>query len=155
MTRSDPPAPTEPGPPAPTEPDPPRPDASAGLDVAVRVLGGVVAVVAAVLTAVVELSLSFLRVGGVLIGASVPLAVAGNLALAWFAHRTVGRTWAIGLPAVPWFVVMMAAAGSTTEGDLGLTGSWVGLAMIFAGSLTFGVAAFRLIVRPATGPSTR
>jgi hypothetical protein len=45
---------------------------------------------------------------------------------------------------------MMIAAGRTSEGDVLLAGNnWVGLVMIAAGSLTFGVVGFRLILSPS------
>jgi hypothetical protein len=123
-------------------------------DKALRVAGGVIAVLAAVLTAVLELLLTALRIGGELVGISVVVAVAGNLVLGWFAYTTVGRKWAIALPATAWLVVMLIASGRTAEGDLLLVGpsggkvidgnSWVGITMIFAGA----IAAFRLMLMP-------
>jgi hypothetical protein len=119
------------------------------VDLALRIAGGVIVVVAAVLTAVLELLFATLRVGGQLIGVSVVVAVVANAALSWFAHRTVGRGWAIGLPAVVWFGLMVGAAGGTSEGDILLAGNnWVGLAMIVAGSMTFAIMAFRIIILP-------
>jgi hypothetical protein len=125
---------------------------------ALRVAGGVIAVLAAVLTAVLELLLATLRVGGQLVGVSVVLAVAANLALGWFAYTTVGRKWAIALPAVAWLGVMLVASGRTAEGDLLLVGpsggkvidgnSWVGITMIFAGAIAYAMAAFRLMLIP-------
>ncbi|MFF3851569.1 hypothetical protein [Micromonospora sp. NPDC002575] len=119
------------------------------LDLALRVAGGVVAVVAAVATGLLELILSTVRVSGTLVGASVPVAVLANVALSWFAHAAVGRRWAVVLPATPWFVLMGAAAIRTSEGDLLLAGdNWVGLAMIVAGAMTFAVMGFRQVLAP-------
>ncbi|HEY0699281.1 MAG TPA: hypothetical protein VGD43_15895 [Micromonospora sp.] len=125
-------------------------------DLLVRVAGGVVAVAAAVVTAALELLLASVRAGGVLIGVSVPLAILANVALSWFAHRATGRKWVVALPAVVWFVVMVVAAGGTNEGDYLLAGNnWVGLAMIVAGSMTFAVMAFRMIIaQPVPGART-
>ncbi|MDG4833232.1 hypothetical protein O7627_28580 [Solwaraspora sp. WMMD1047] len=123
------------------------------VDLALRITGGVLAVLAAALTAVLELLLATLRVGGHLIGVSALLAVVANVALSWFARRAVGRGWAVALPAVTWFAFMVVAAGGTTEGDILLAGNnWVGLAMIVAGSMAFAVMAFRIIVAPRPGP---
>ncbi|MFG1844302.1 hypothetical protein [Micromonospora carbonacea] len=119
------------------------------LDLALRVAGGVVAVVGAVATGLLELILSTVRVSGTLVGVSVPVAVLANVALSWFAHAAVGRRWAVVLPATPWFVLMGAAAIRTSEGDLLLAGdNWVGLAMIVAGAMTFAVMGFRQVLAP-------
>lgn len=143
-----------------SESGPPLPDDAAHLpaddhalvDVSLRVAGGVIAVVAAVVTAAAELILATLRVSGTLIGLAALVAVVANVLLSRFAYVTVGRKWAVALPAVPWFVVVFAAATGTAEGDIGLAGNnWVGLAIITLGSLTFGVMASRLI----TGSSRR
>ncbi|MFF4877947.1 hypothetical protein [Micromonospora sp. NPDC000668] len=119
------------------------------LDLGLRLAGGLVVVVAGVLTGVLELLFATVRVGGQLVGVSVLLAVGANIALAWFAHEVVGRRWAVALPAVPWFALMAVAAVRTTEGDLLLAGdNWVGLAMIVAGAMTFAVMGFRQILAP-------
>ncbi|MFC3501218.1 hypothetical protein ACFOOK_09630 [Micromonospora krabiensis] len=129
-----------------TSPPPERPP-SRVLDGGLRVAGGVVAVVAGVVTAVLELLLATVRVGGQLIGVSVLVAVAANIALSWFAHQAVGRRWSVALPAVPWFLLMAVAAVRTAEGDLLLAGdNWVGLVMIVAGAMTFAVMGFRQIL---------
>ncbi|MEU8332795.1 hypothetical protein [Micromonospora sp. NPDC048839] len=121
-------------------------------DLGLRLAGAVVVVVAGVLSGVLELLLSTVRVGGQLIGVSALLAVGANIVLSWFAHEAVGRRWAVALPAVPWFALMAVAAIRTNEGDLLLAGdNWVGLAMIVAGAMTFAVMGFRQILAP---PST-
>ncbi|MEV4463203.1 hypothetical protein AB0J51_06230 [Micromonospora echinofusca] len=124
------------------------------LDLALRVAGGLVAVLGGTLTAVLELLLATLRVGGQLIGVSVLVAIGANIALSWFAHEAVGRRWAVALPATPWFVLMAVAAVRTAEGDLLVSGdNWVGLAMIVAGAMTFAVMGFRQILAPPPVPS--
>ncbi|RKR88482.1 hypothetical protein BDK92_2810 [Micromonospora pisi] len=138
----------------PAEPRPPR---WAGLvrllDLLLRIAGGVLAVIAALVTGTLELLLATLRVGGQLIGVSVLVAIAANLVLGWFAYRTVGRRWAVALPAVPWFALMAVAAIKTSEGDVLLAGdNWVGVVMIFAGSMAFAALAFKLIVSRPLGP---
>ncbi|BCB85157.1 hypothetical protein Psuf_024700 [Phytohabitans suffuscus] len=118
--------------------------------------GGVIAVVAALVTALAELIIAPLRLGGHLIGVAVIATVAANLALGWFAYTTVGRKWAVALPAAAWLVLMVTASGRTTEGDLLLVGpqgdavidgnSWVGVVMILVGSIAFAVVGFRLML---------
>ncbi|WFE26809.1 hypothetical protein O7623_26620 [Solwaraspora sp. WMMD791] len=127
-------------------------------DLTVRAVGGAVAVVAAVLTAVLELQFATVRLGGHLVGLSVLLAVVGNVLVSWFAIRAVGARWAVAVPAAAWFAVMVLAAGGTTEGDILLAGdNWVGFATIFAGAIAYAVIAFRAILspRPAPGPDER
>jgi hypothetical protein len=86
--------------------------------------------------------------GGHLTGASAVAAVLMNLAISWFAYRTVGRRWAVGPPWVVWTAVMFVAAGvRTSEGDHLLAGdNWVGLIMILLGSLAFAIYAYRMIL---------
>ncbi|SCE89351.1 hypothetical protein GA0074696_1505 [Micromonospora purpureochromogenes] len=129
---------------------PPPPGRSARLlDVALRIAGGLVSVVGGVLVALLGLLLSTVRVGGHLIGVSVLVTIGAAIAVSWFAYATVGRRWAVALPALPWFVLMAVAAVRTTEGDLLVAGdNWVGLGMITAGAMTFAVMAFRQILGP-------
>ena len=117
------------------------------LDLALRVVGGLVSVLGGVLAALLGLLLSTVRVGGQLIGVSVLVTIGAAIALSWFAYATVGRKWAVALPALPWFALMAVAAVRTAEGDLLVSGdNWVGLAMITTGAMTFAVMAFRQIL---------
>lgn len=135
-------------------------------DLVIRVAGVLVTVVATVVVTLIELELSVLRVGavtglfhgdfaiwegtGALIGLSVPLTVAANLALAWFATTTIARGWAIGVPWALWTLLVLGAAGTkSTEGDYLLSGdNWVAVVMILVGSLAFAVYAYRMIMKP-------
>ncbi|GAB3858560.1 hypothetical protein GCM10029963_58440 [Micromonospora andamanensis] len=139
---------------APQEQEPPRPIRRwrRPLDIGLRATGGVFAVLAATLSAVLELLLAPLRVGGHLIGVTVLVAVAVNIALSWFAVEAVGRRWAVALPALPWVAIMVIAADRTTEGDVLLVGNWVGLTLVVGGAMTFTVMAFRSILAPAPAP---
>ncbi|WP_019869355.1 hypothetical protein [Salinispora oceanensis] len=123
---------------------------------ALRVSGGVLAVAGGALSAVLELLLASLRVGGHLIGVTVLVAVGLNVALSWFALTTVGRRWAVALPAVPWFFLVAVAGIRTSEGDVLLAGTWVDLLLVVAGAMTFAVLGFRQILAapPATRPRT-
>ncbi|HEU4427029.1 MAG TPA: hypothetical protein VFR67_31255 [Pilimelia sp.] len=119
----------------------------ARLDTALRVTGGLVAVVGTVVTALAEIFYVPLRVGGVLVGASVVLAVVANVVLVRFTVATTGTKAAALVPPLIWFGMMMVASNRQVEGDILLAGdNWVGLATIFAGSLAFGVAGYRLIL---------
>jgi hypothetical protein len=131
----------------------------------VRVAGLVISVLAAVVSGAFELQLTPLRAGdvvsvwrgvavgsghGPLLGLSILLAAGLNYAIAWFAVGTTGRRWAIGPAWAVWTLLMMLAAGTrTAEGDHLLAGDdWVALAAILAGSLSFAVFAYRMILRP-------
>jgi hypothetical protein len=119
------------------------------LETTIKTAGLVVAMFATVLSAVLELVLSSLRLGGVQIGVAIPAAVVANLAICWFAVTTVGRRWAVGPPWAVWTLIMFAVAGvRTTEGDYLISGdNWVALVMILAGSLTFAVYLYKLILK--------
>ena len=126
---------------------PPR--LTATVDITFRFAGGVIAVLAAFLSGLLELFFIPLRVGGVLIAVAALVAVPVNVAIAWFAVRTVGRRWALGPPWAVWTLLMFFAVGTrTAEGDYLVAGdNWAGLILVLLGSLAFGVYAYRLILR--------
>jgi len=134
---------------SPAEPPQERRESHA-LDVLIKVCGVVISVVAAVLSGLLEIFLAPLRAGGIPLGVAVVLAVVGNFAIAWFAHTTVGRRWAVAPPWVIWTALMLFAAGvRTDEGDYLIAGdNWVALVMILIGSLTFAIYAYRMILKP-------
>jgi hypothetical protein len=134
----------------PAEPLPAAPPGPA-LELVVRGAGLFIAVLATVLTALLELFLTPLRLGGVPIGVAVPAAVLANAAISWFAVTTVGRRWALAPPWAVWTLIMFFAAGTrTTEGDYLISADdWVALVMILVGSLTFAVYTYKLILRRA------
>ncbi|MBB4737364.1 hypothetical protein BJY16_000823 [Actinoplanes octamycinicus] len=131
-----------------------------------RALAVLVTVLLTVVATLLEFELSALRVGGLtglfrgetdvwsgagqLAGLAIPVTVAVNLGLAWFAVATIGRSWAIGVPWALWTLLALGAAGTrTTEGDYLLGGdNWVALVMILVGSVTFAVYAYRMIMKP-------
>ncbi|RSM67875.1 hypothetical protein DMB66_14665 [Actinoplanes sp. ATCC 53533] len=119
------------------------------MELAVRTAGALIAVLAAVLTAFLEIFLSPLRIGGVPIGVAVPAAVVANVAISWFAVTTVGRRWALAPPWAVWTLIMFFAAGlRTTEGDYLISGDdWVALVTILVGSLTFAGYTYRMILK--------
>jgi hypothetical protein len=132
----------------PAEPLPVAPPSPA-LELLVRGAGLLIAVLAVVLTALLELFLTPLRLGGVPLGVAVPVAVVANVAICWFAVTTVGRRWALAPPWAVWTLIMFFAAGTrTTEGDYLISGSdWVALVMILVGSLTFAIYTYRMILK--------
>ena len=130
------------------EPLPPAPPGRA-LELTFRIAGVLLAVLATVLTAALEIFLTPLRLGGVPVGVAVVLAVLANVALCWFAVTTVGRRWALAVPWAVWTLIMFFAAGvRTTEGDYLISGEdWVALVMILLGSLTFAGYTYRMILQ--------
>jgi hypothetical protein len=126
---------------------PPAVEAPVPDSAAVRVAGGVVAVALAVVTALIEIFYTPLRVGGVLVGASIVLAVVVNFYLPRFTVAATGVGWVALLPPLAWFVLSVAAAGRRGEGDILLT-NWVGLGTVFAGSIAFAAGGYRLMVPP-------
>jgi hypothetical protein len=133
----------------PAEERPPGPPSPA-LERSIRVAGVVVSVLATFLSALLELFLTPLRLGGVPVGAAIVLAVLANLAICWFVMTTVGRRWALAPPWALWTLIMFFAVGiRTTEGDYLIGGDdWVALVMILAGSLAFAVFTYKMILRP-------
>ncbi|GLY01006.1 MULTISPECIES: hypothetical protein [Actinoplanes] len=138
-----------------------------GWERVIRAGGVVVSILATLVTALVEIELSAFRVGsvaalldgdspwtggGALIPIATPVAVGLNLAIAWFAETTTGRRWAVGVPWALWTLLMLAAAGTRkAEGDLLFQGdNWTVLLTITAGSLTFAVYAYKMILKPPT-----
>jgi hypothetical protein len=170
------PVPTDPAPadsvsadPLPTDAVPADSDENArqpwrGWESVMRVAGVAIAVIASLVSGVLELILSSLRAGdvltiwradaigsggGPLIGLSILLAGGLNYAIAWFAVTTTGRKWAIGPPWALWTLIMLFAAGVRTyEGDYLLgADNWVALVMILVGSLSYAVYSYRMILK--------
>jgi len=126
---------------------------SRALDRTLRVAGGVISLIATILTAALELFLTPLRLGGVPVGVSIVLAAVANPAIAWFAVTATERRWALGPPWALWTLLMLTAAGTrTNEGDyLIAANDWVALVTILVGSLAFALEAYRMILRRGDG----
>ena len=126
---------------------------AARLNRAIGIVGFVVALLLAALSALFEALLTPLYWGETRFPLALPLAVLGNAALAWFTVTVTGRRLAAAGPAVVWTALMVVASSRTTEGDLVLTGNnWVGVATMLVGTVTFGVAGF-LLVRAGVWPA--
>jgi hypothetical protein len=129
----------------------PEPDAQG-----VRIAGAVVAMAGGLVTALIEVFLTPLRVGTVRLPVSPVLAIVGNVALVWFTYRATGKRAALVLPALVWIAVMLLASGRTNEGDLLITGNnWVGLVTILIGTAAFAIAAYLLLVPRRPAPPRR
>jgi hypothetical protein len=114
----------------------------------IRVAGLTISIVAALVSAFLELFTTTLRVGGVLIGVSILMAPVLNMALAWFAVTTTGRRWAVAVPWAAWTLVMLVVApAARNEGDRLLgADNWVAVVMILAGSLAYAIYSYRMIL---------
>jgi hypothetical protein len=139
-----------PPPPEPQEPPAPKPSRDRGAVAKLLTTAGVLlAVLMSALSAVLELLLISVRVGGHLIGVSALLALVGNLLIGRFAHRATRHKWAVLPAALVWLAITLIAAGRTTEGDyLIASDNWVGWAMIGLGSLAWTIVGIRLVSSP-------
>jgi hypothetical protein len=137
----------------------PRRHVPAWIDPVGRVLGFVVALLLAAISAAYEAFLTPLYWGSIRLPVSMVAAVVGNLALVYFTYVVTGRRLATAGPAVVWVAVMVAAASRSSEGDLVLTdNNWVGIGTMLAGSVAFAVAGYRLVLtaaRPQPRPRPR
>jgi len=144
------------------EPDlkPPQPrSVPRWLDLTGRILGFVIALLLAAVSAAYEAFLSPLSWGSTRLPVSLLAAVVGNIALVYFTYVVTGRRLATVGPALVWVVVMLVAASRSSEGDLVLTeNNWVGIGTMLVGSVAFAVAGYRLILTtvrpPAAVPSS-
>lgn len=136
-------------PPEPQAPEP-RPSRDRGAVAGLLTTAGVLlAVLMSALSGVLELLLISVRVGGYLIGVSAVLALVANLFIGRFAHRATRRRWPVIIAAVVWLLIVLLAAGRTTEGDYLITSNnWVGWAMIGLGSLSWTIVGIRLVSSP-------
>jgi hypothetical protein len=80
--------------------------------------------------------------GPVRLPLAVLVAVAGMLALLWFAPRATGARWAVLLPVAGWFVVAVAALGTgDAGGQLLVPDDWVAALALFGGTVVAVVGA--------------
>ncbi|GAA0959822.1 hypothetical protein [Virgisporangium aurantiacum] len=117
------------------------------VDLTMRIVGFVVALALTVLTAAFEAYLTPLYWGEDRLPVSVVAAVVVNLGLIWFTVEVTGRRLSVAAIAIVWVAIMVLASTRTGEGDLVLTdNNWVGIATMLAGSLTYAVAGYRLVL---------
>jgi hypothetical protein len=113
-----------------------------------RVAGALVGILGGVLTALWEIMLSPPHSYGL---AVLAVAVVSNATLVWFTRLVTGVNGLALLPGLAWFVTMFTGTIRTTEGDLLIPGTdWTGLLTILLGMITWGLAAYRLVVRHRT-----
>jgi hypothetical protein len=111
--------------------------------VAVRVIYGVLVLVAAAALAVLECFLVPLRIGTVPLPVCVPLAMVGNVVLARLAGELTGRPLLGLLPPVLWLAVVLTLSLPRAEGDVIVPGTLTGLVFLFGGSVAgaYGAAS--------------
>lgn len=113
---------------------------------------GLAAFVVAGWLALVEVLWLPLRVGGVLVPASVLAAVVGNLLLPEAAYRMSGSRVVAVVPAVTWLVVAVGGSMRRPEGDLLVTGTGalgiVSMAFLLLGVLAAAFAVGRILAGP-------
>ncbi len=130
----------------PAEPDEATPTTRA-VDIGLRVVGTLLAVVLAGLIAVIGAFLTPFRVGTTLVPISLVIEVVGNVGVIWFAYQVTRNRLLALLPALVWVVLSFLAARKTTEGDLVLIGSdWVASAYLLLGPTAIAVCAYRLFL---------
>jgi hypothetical protein len=116
--------------------------------VILKVLGGLVAVAGAVVTALLEAFLTPLRWDTVRLPVSMVLAVLTNLLLLWFTYRVTSHRLVALLPGLIWMALMIIASGRTPEGDVVLAANnWVVYTTILAGVLAYVVGAYQLMIQ--------
>jgi hypothetical protein len=115
-------------------------------ELAVRIAGGVVAVLAGAGSALVEGLLTPLRLGDVPLPVAPVLgAVLGVPLVAYGAWSTGSRLGGLA-PCVAWLAMMIALVSPTAEGDLILTGTGMGVAVFLCGAGSLVVGVYRLSV---------
>jgi hypothetical protein len=127
-------------PPAESPPDRPLPAWLA-------VLGVVLFMAVAVLSAVIEVVLVPVRAGSTIVPVSVALAVLGNICVPVLARRAVPTTIAAALPAVAWVATVLFLSQARPEGDVLLVGTsplvYVTYALLGVGIVTLMVTVVR------------
>jgi hypothetical protein len=121
-----------------------------------RACWALTAVIVAGWLALVEVFWLPLRLGGVLVPLSVPVAVVANLLLPAAALRFSGSRLIAVLPAVTWLVVAVAAMIRRPEGDVVMTGGGasgvVNLAFLMLGVLAAAFSVGRVLGGPRQPP---
>lgn len=134
--------------------------ARAAADVAVRAAGGLVALAGGALVALLSLLWVPFRVqtwfGPVRVPVAVGIAIAGVLALLWFAPRATGTRWGVVLPMLGWFVVVVPVVMADVYappggGRLLVPGDWVAALTLFGGVVVLMVGGLLAVTgaRPA------
>lgn len=121
----------------------------ASYEVIYRVLGTIVGIGLGIASAVLEAVLTPLHIGSARSPLAVVLALVGNAAIVWFAYVVTRHVGLALLPGLAWLIVIFMALSKTSEGDLVITGTWVGGLTFVLGCLGWAGAGYFLIMRRA------
>jgi hypothetical protein len=149
---TDPAAPAAVSPAASTAVTPPGRPPSALAELLLRISAIAVGTAGAVLVALVSGFLVPFRVKSVTVPVCVLIVIIGNVLAIRFVYQVTGSKLAIAWPALGWLVTTLPLTIRQTEGDLIITDSLTGLAVLFGGSLALAVAAYLVIIKPPPPP---
>jgi hypothetical protein len=110
-----------------------------------RVVGTLVGVGLGAITALLEAVLTPLYIGSFRSPLAALLALVGNVAIVWFTYVVTRNVGLALLPGAAWLIVMYLAITPRSEGDLIVTGTWVGGLTFLLGSLGWAGAGYYLI----------
>ncbi len=118
-----------------------------------RVLGVVVGIGLGAASAIAEAVMTPLYIGSARSPVAAILALLGSAALVYFTYAVTRHAGLALLPGAAWLAVMILALTPTGEGDLIVTGTWVGGATFLLGCVGWAGAGYHLILRRGTpGP---
>lgn len=119
------------------------------MDHLLRIAGTVVGLAFAFTLAVTDAILGNWLIGGHRTPVGPLVAVLGNIGLVWFTYAVTRHKLLAAVPGLVWFITTMVLSQPRREGDLILLGNWVGVTTLLLGSVTWGVAAYKLITHRA------
>ncbi len=125
-------------------------------EIALRIGGTLVGVALAIASGVWEAVLTtwYVIISGHVIRLPVAalLAVIGNLAIFWFVRKVTGKLSLVIFPVLAWLAVMVAAGNVTSDGDLIVSGTWVGVTTLLFGTAAWAVPGYRAILKQRPAP---
>lgn len=122
--------------------------------IVMRVLGVLVGLGLGAASAVAEAVMTPLYIGSVRSPVAAILALLGNAAIVYFTYVVTRHAGLALLSGVAWLAVMVLALTKTSEGDLIVTGTWVGGLTFLLGCVGWAGAGYYLILRRG-GPGPR
>lgn len=105
------------------------------------IAGVLIATVLAVLGALVAGFMVPYRIDGFRLPVSLLIVVVANVGAVRFAYLSSGWVAAAAGPALGWLIPTLLLGFSTKEGDIIITGDWVGFSLVMVGAAALAVAA--------------